>query len=319
MTETLARLLLRLSEAGSPAYLWGRQASPYMGPAFERLLERGVLIEQPRATTWQTCFDCECGLDERPVELIDGQPVAVCPSDHRNDARLSADDLTTYLIDPEMFVGELVRGVSLATRPSEISPGLWHCGRVGTDIDVFVALAEPAVLQPGLRATIRETLGQSTWLLIGPTLSAGDRTHLVDRGFRICTFDEALRVDDTGACRLDLSGLLEGPAETVRLIVDGRAQCAVVEGRAVDMPAAPFKLLRLFTEAVLGGGRLLTAQQIEAKFSQREAPDLVRELRKCLQRAGLDAATAAVWIRTHRSPTRYGLSLAPGEIEYRRE
>ena len=52
MTETLPRLLLRLSEAGDPAMLWGRQAAPHAGRDFERLLDHGV-VDLPLATDWE--------------------------------------------------------------------------------------------------------------------------------------------------------------------------------------------------------------------------------------------------------------------------
>lgn len=45
MSESLATLLLRLSEAGEPAFLWSRQAKPYLGRAFDCLLTGGVLVE----------------------------------------------------------------------------------------------------------------------------------------------------------------------------------------------------------------------------------------------------------------------------------
>ena len=48
MSESLSRLLLRLSEAGEPAVLWGRQASPYLGQDFERLLSSGVFSRGTR-------------------------------------------------------------------------------------------------------------------------------------------------------------------------------------------------------------------------------------------------------------------------------
>ena len=85
MTETLPRLLLRLSEAGDPAILWGRQAAPHAGRDFERLLDHGVLVEQAPATEWDVCPACDCGLDARPVQQVNGQHIAVCPTDRRSD------------------------------------------------------------------------------------------------------------------------------------------------------------------------------------------------------------------------------------------
>lgn len=63
MTATLIDLLLRLSEAGGGARLWGAAARPHYGPAFDRLLAAGVLEERPPAEEWPVCDDCDCGID----------------------------------------------------------------------------------------------------------------------------------------------------------------------------------------------------------------------------------------------------------------
>jgi hypothetical protein len=86
MTESLIRLLLRLSEAGEPAILWGRQAKPYPDRDLEQLLARGVLTEQAPADEWDVCSDCECRLAARPIQCIEGDLIAACPLDHARDA-----------------------------------------------------------------------------------------------------------------------------------------------------------------------------------------------------------------------------------------
>ncbi len=103
MTETLPRLLLRLSEAGEPAILWGRQAAPHAGRAFDRLLDRGVLVEQAPATEWDVCPACECGLGARPIQHINGRQIVVCPPDRRNDVVLGDDDLQSFRIHLPIF------------------------------------------------------------------------------------------------------------------------------------------------------------------------------------------------------------------------
>ena len=46
MTETILQLLTRLSEAGDDAILSGELAAPFIGPGFDRLLAKRVLVEQ---------------------------------------------------------------------------------------------------------------------------------------------------------------------------------------------------------------------------------------------------------------------------------
>lgn len=101
MNDTLTALLLQLSEGGSPALLWGRQAKPHFGPAFDRFLTAGVLVEHPSIEEWSPCPDCDCGFDTRLIQRIDGKVVAACPVDATSDTELQEDDLREFRIDPE--------------------------------------------------------------------------------------------------------------------------------------------------------------------------------------------------------------------------
>ena len=105
MTDTLTALLLQLSEGGRPALLWGRSAKPHFGPAFDRLLAAGVLVECPPMEEWSACADCDCGFGIRPIQRIDGRIVAACPIDAGSDTELEEDDLREFRIDPERLVG----------------------------------------------------------------------------------------------------------------------------------------------------------------------------------------------------------------------
>ena len=317
MIEPIARLLLRLSEAGEPALLWGRQTAAHKGHLLDRLLERGVLIEQPRATNWTSCIDCDCDTDERPIELIDGCHVAVCPFDHERDTVLSNDDLLTFVIEPDALIRELVRDLGLLTTPSEIMPGVWHCGRGPGDFEVCVTFTAIAALQPGLSTSVRETLRGSAQLLVGPPLPAADVARLVNSGVVFRSFDEVLRPEDLHPFHLDLTDLKGRSQVAVRLVVDKRFQSATIDGVTIDLPHAPFKLLVMLTEAAIAGARPVTAERIGTAFSLRSPADLIRELRVILQRAGLGPAEARCWIKTQRSPTRYLLTVSAEEIELR--
>ena len=61
MTETILQLLTRLSEAGDDAILSGELAAPFIGPGFDRLLAKRVLVEQAPLADWDVCDTCECG------------------------------------------------------------------------------------------------------------------------------------------------------------------------------------------------------------------------------------------------------------------
>jgi hypothetical protein len=53
MTETILRLLTRLSEAGDDAILSGELAAPLFGPVFDRLLAKRVLVEHAPLSDWE--------------------------------------------------------------------------------------------------------------------------------------------------------------------------------------------------------------------------------------------------------------------------
>ena len=98
MTETILRLLTRLSEAGDDAILPGELAAPFFGPVFDRLLAKRVLVEQAPLTDWEVCDACECGLPCRPIRKAGDAFRAECPLDRRQDIDLTEDDLRVFRI-----------------------------------------------------------------------------------------------------------------------------------------------------------------------------------------------------------------------------
>src|SRR6056297_2887042 len=90
MTETILRLLTRLSEAGDDAILPGELAAPFFGPVFDRLLAKRVLVEQAPLADWEVCDACECGLPCRPIRKAGDGYRAECPLDRRHDVDLTA-------------------------------------------------------------------------------------------------------------------------------------------------------------------------------------------------------------------------------------
>ena len=132
MTDTLAALLLRLSEGGGPAMLWGRMAKPHYGPAFGRMLAAGVLVECPPVEEWAACADCDCGFDARPIQRLGDRIIAACPFDASSDIELEEDDLRDFRIDAEKLVALIAeasgfrgtdrdaRARSLADRPARV-------------------------------------------------------------------------------------------------------------------------------------------------------------------------------------------------------
>ena len=151
MTDTLTALLLRLSEAQPARCSGGAVAEPHFGPAFDRLLAAGVLVERPPAEEWSTCADCDCGFDVRPIQRIGDRIIAACPFDAGSDTELEEDDLRDFRIDPERLVGLIAEASGFEEPVEPLAPGLWRLGRLASGRSVVVAHHRPGARPAGDR------------------------------------------------------------------------------------------------------------------------------------------------------------------------
>jgi hypothetical protein len=314
MTETLPRLLLRLSEAGDPASLWGRQAAPHAGRDFERLLDHGVLVEQAPATEWDVCPACDCGLDARPVQQVNGQYIAVCPTDRRSDVVLGDDDLRSFRIHPSALVREIAMASGFGGKPVPVAAGVWHLGETSAQRALFLALSRDAVLQPGLIGLMRSVARSSPITVIAPVMAADELARFVDAAISVIPIDGCLGRNAAGFA-IDLSKLESAAIFEPRLVIFRLSQRVILDGIEMHIPQQPFKLLVMLAEAVGTRKGHLTPHQIEAENSGRGAADLVRELRRFLSEGR--RGRGADLIKTRRSPTGYFLALAAGEFDLR--
>jgi len=314
MTEPLPRLLLRLSEAGEPAILWGRQAASYAGRAFDRLLERGVLIEQVLATEWDVCPACDCGLETRPIQQVNGRHIAVCPTDRRSDVALGEDDLRSFRIHPLALVREIATASGFGDAPSPITAGVWHLGQTSNQRALFLALSRDGVLQPGLVGLMRSITRALSITVIAPAMAADDLVRLVEAGISVVSMEDCMGGNAAGFA-IDLATLEYAPAVKPLLVIFRHGQRVILDGIEMHIPQQPFNLLVRLAEAVGGRSGYLTPHQIEAENSGRGAADLVRELRRSLSEKW--QGRGANLIKTRRSPTGYLLALALEEFDLR--
>lgn len=316
MIETLARLLLRLSEAGEPAILWGRQAKPYPDRDVERLLVRGVLTEQPPADEWDVCPDCECGLAARQIQCIEGNLIAACPLDHARDVRLDAHDLRSFCISAAALADEIAAASGFAGRPSEAIPGVWHLGRTPTNRGLFVALGSESVLTPGLIAALRATEPNLPITLIAPAAPAAELRRFAEALVHfVATADAFAWAGPPFA--LDVRKLAPPASIEPRLTLFRRQSKMVFEGRELELPPISFKLLWLLAEAGSSGGGVVSRGQIERHLwstvvSKTAAADAVRNLRNALRKLG-DGASSPNLVRAL-STQGYILELPASEI-----
>ena len=322
VSETLARLLLRLSEAGEPAVLWGRQAAPFFGREFERLLDRGVLTELAQAEEWDVCPACDCGLDARPIQTINGGAVAVCPFDHRNDRALETSDLQSFRIDPAALVREIVKASGFTNGPSEILPSLWHLGQMTGRRELLLAITRAAAQQPGLIAKIRLLFPSAQVTMIAPGLSVSELAGLAEAGIQVVRTEEYLGSTSDGGFAVGLALLEQSRNVSPRLIVQRAAKTVSLDGHPKTLPDQAFQLLLLLAEHAKNSSSIIENRAIEARLwgsnihkisSQVREP--VRALRDALATGSSDSEAVRALIENRRKPNGYRLVLAPEEIE----
>lgn len=320
MTESLSRLLLRLSEAGEPAILWGRQAASYSGREFERLLGRGVLVEEAPATQWDVCSICECGLEERPVEQIGGRLIAVCPLDRSVDVALDVEDLRSFRIDPFSLVRQIAAASGFEGEPAQAAPGVWRLGLSATNRATFLALSTHAVLQPGLLGALRQLNRASALTLIAPRLPPAEQARFAEADIFLVLARQCFT--ETAGFALDLSKL-EPPRKTApRLVIRRADKFVALDGVEKRLPDQPFRLLVLLAEHALQTTAALDNREIEKQLwgsnihliaSQVREP--VRDLRNALAAGSARPEEIRALIQNRRSPNGYRLALAPEDIQ----
>ncbi|MBF0325499.1 MAG: response regulator transcription factor [Alphaproteobacteria bacterium] len=321
MTETLSRLLLRLSEAEHPV-LWGRVAAPHFGRDFERMLAQRVLVEEAPTETWGLCSNCDCGLDARPIQRINGRPVAVCPLDHQADTHLTDTDIRSFLIDTAVLV-RLIATASFGVEPSQIASGVWHLGPTATKRATFIAPSRSAVLQPGLVGTLRLFDRSSQTTLIAPPIPAAEQTRFAEAGILLVSSRECLACHDGAAAFAIDTAKLELPsAFAPRLVICRSGKSVVLDGIPKPLSDQTFKLLVLLAEQAMKTPAVIEKRHIENHLwgasvhrITSEVREPVRALRDALAAGGTDPNAVRSLIQNRQNPNGYRLMLAPEDIQ----
>ncbi len=313
MTDTLAALLLRLSEGDGPAILWGRMAKPHFGPAFERMLAAGVLVECPPAEEWAACADCDCGFDARPIQRLGNRIIAACPYDASSDIELEEDDLRDFRIDAPKLVA-LIAEASGFTEPTEtLAPDLWRIGRLASGRSVVVAVRARDLDQPGIVLLLKADAGGAPVTVLAPDPGHAIRLRFLEAGIDLVELRAAIGPGPQGVECMKRS-LLEPKMEGLRLSVDLATRTVTIDGTAQRIASQPFKLLALFAQAARDRTGPVANRAIE-DATGRDARDLVRELRDALSAGRPNRSELRNWIVARRSLGAFELALEREEIE----
>jgi hypothetical protein len=324
VTDSLPKLLLRRSEGGRGAILWGREAQPHFGKLFDRLLADGILTERAPAATWPPCSTCPGHCGDRAIVFVDGRAVAECPEDHACDDVLDADMIRSFEIDPDRLCAALAGASGLKGEISPVDSGVWNLGRLPGGRTVMLAL-DPltAADQRVVTLICARVEAAATTLLLPSALPVSQRQHLIDAGFCVRSTIDVLAAS---GFLLDHPALTPTTSDKARLVIGRSSRTAALDRRPRQLGDQPFRvLLKLADVAKLHDGfvemldieRAIYRDQILP--AARETRDIIRLLRDQLA-MGLDGAEAKAvrgLIENKRQPSRYRLALTPEEIDLR--
>lgn len=323
MTETILRLLTRLSEAGDDAILPGELAAPFFGPVFDRLLAKRVLVEQAPLSDWDVCYDCECGLPCRPIRKAGDAFRAECPLDRRRDVILTENDLRSFRMNRNSLAREIGGAAGFSTEPSEILDGVWHLGSTPSARAIFLVLARHALLREELGWAVRAAARSMPVTLLAPVLSPTEALRFREDEFYLVATFECLELAADGALlAVDASMFNPVQACRARLVVHQAARSVILDGQIKALSAQSFDLLLILSSAALESPATVENRQIEKKLwgdgvhrISSEVREPVRALRDALAEGSSDPKNVRRLIENRRKPNGYRLMLLPDEIE----
>lgn len=312
MTETILRLLTRLSEAGGDAILLGELAAPFFGPLFDRLLARRVLVEQAPLTEWEVCDACECGLPCRPIRKAGDAFRAECPLDRRQDIDLTEDDLRAFRIGSEALASVIGAAAGFGAAPKLAREKVWRLGDTPLGGAVFLALDPAALTGDGIIASLRQAAQGSDITILAPELppEAARRHH--DAGFHLVeTLALLTPASDGLGAAIDVAALAPVPVTPVLRVRRATAEVKW-NGRSVILSRQIFPVFERLLEKALSRNQVASGSHVEGTTA-REAKDLIRELRDAFKAAGFTDAESKSLIETVRN-WGYRLGVLASEI-----
>lgn len=300
MTETILRLLTRLSEAGDDAILPGELAAPFFGPVFDRLLAKRVLVEQAPLADWEVCDACECGLPCRPIRKAGDAFRAECPLDRRHDIDLTEDDLRVFRIGGEALASVIGTAAGFRAAPKRAAEKVWLLGDTPSGRAVFLAVEPAALTGDGLAASLRQAAQGSEVTILGPQLPAEIARRHQDTGFHLIEILEVLTPATNGlGCTIDIAALTPVPLAPVLRVRRATAEVHW-DGRSVILSRQIFPVFERLLEKAMSRDQVASGSHVEGTTA-REAKDLIRELRDAFKAAGFTDVESKALIETVRN------------------
>ena len=300
MTETILRLLTRLSEAGDDAILPADLAAPFFGPVFDRMLAKRVLVEQAPLSDWDVCDACECGLPCRPIRKAGDAFRAECPFDHRQDIELTKDDVRVFRIGAEGLASVIGAAAGFRAAPKLAAEKVWRLGDTPSGRAVFLALESAALTGDGIIASLRQAAQGSDITILAPELPAEAVRRHHDAGFHVIeTLAVQWGASNSLGAAIDVAALAPVPLAPVLRVRRAMAEVQW-DGRSVILSRQIFPVFERLLEKALSCDQVASGSHVEGATG-REARDLIRELREALKAAGFTDAESKALILTVRN------------------
>lgn len=299
MTEMILQLLTRLSEAGDDAILSGELAAPFVGPVFNRLLAKRVLVEQAPLSDWEVCNACECGLPCRPIRKVGDGFRAECPLDRRQDIYLSEDDLRVFRIGAAALATVISAAAGFGPEPRLAAEKVWRLGDTPSGRAVFLALEPAALTVNGIVASLRQAAQGSYITILTPNLPAEAARGHYDAGVHLIKTLEVMKpASNALGAAIDDAALVPVPLAPVLRV---RRATAEVQwgGRSVILSRQIFPVFERLLEKAMSRDQVASQFHIEGTTA-REAKDLIRELRDAFKAVGFTDAESKALIATVR-------------------
>lgn len=300
MTETILRLLTRLSEAGEDAILPGELAAPFFGQVFDRLLLKRVLVEQAPLADWEVCDACECGLPCRPIRKAGDGYCAECPLDRRHDVDLTKDDLRVFRIAGGALASVIGAAAGFRAAPKLAAEKVWRLGDTPSGRAVFLSLEPAAMTGDGIIASLRQAAQGSDVTILAPRLPAEIARRHQDAGFHLIEILEVLSPATNGlGGTIDIAALAPVPLAPVLRVRRATAEVQW-DGRSLTLSRQIFPVFERLLEKALSRDQVASGSHVEGTTA-REAKDLIRELRDTFKAAGFTDAESKALIETVRN------------------
>ncbi|SMH50854.1 hypothetical protein [Maritimibacter sp. HL-12] len=299
MTETILRLLTRLSEAGDDAILPGELAAPFFGPVFDRLLAKRIVVEQAPLSDWEVCDACECGLPFRPIRKVGDAFRAECPFDHRQDIELTKDDLRVFRIGAAALASVIGAAAGFGAAPELAAENVWHLGDTPSGRAVFLAMEPAALTGDGIIASLRQAAQGADITILAPKLPPETAQRHQDAGFHLVeTLAVLIPASDGLGVAIDVAALAPVPLAPVLRVRRATAEVQW-DSRSVILSRQIFPVFERLLEKAMSRDQVASGAHVEGTTA-REAKDLIRELRDAFKAAGFTDAESKALIMTVR-------------------